>query len=306
VGVRRVEALKQAEQRRVEALKEAEARQVKARKAAALSDLLVGVDDVEELRSRTEAGWGVESDHAQLQARTVRVYEEALARAQRMLATARATENSAELRLGVEAARTASPDTLCAMAVQAAAAAGVFANEETIEDDAEEEEEEDALPRWKRFLMTAAEEGYVETIRAMVAAGVDVNPADDDGWTALIYTAVSGQVETMRMLLEAGAEVDHTTNDGESALLKASANGHAEAVRMLLEAGAEVGGRWFFNDGWTALHAAAENGHAEVMRMLLEAGADIDQANNEGITPRAVVQASNHEAVVFLVYGAAV
>jgi hypothetical protein len=119
----------QVEKRRVEAAKEAEARRV-ARKRAALSDLLVyldDVEDVEELRRRAEAGWDMESDHAQLQARAVRVCEEALARAQRMLAAVRKTGDTAELRrVGVEAVAAASMDTLCAMTVQAAAQAGVF------------------------------------------------------------------------------------------------------------------------------------------------------------------------------------
>ena len=58
--------------------------------AAALETAL-STDDVEELRSSTEAAWHSEQDAERLQAKAVRVCEEAMARAQRMHAAAGAS-----------------------------------------------------------------------------------------------------------------------------------------------------------------------------------------------------------------------
>jgi len=75
----------------VEALKEA-AHVAHAAHAAALETAL-STDDVEELRSSTEAAWHSEQDAERLQAKAVRVCEEAMARAQRMLQRVRATRD---------------------------------------------------------------------------------------------------------------------------------------------------------------------------------------------------------------------
>jgi hypothetical protein len=217
----------QVEKRRVEDLKEAETRRVEARNDA-LSTILFYVnhlEDVEELRRRAEAAWG-QCDHAQLQARAVRVLEEALARDQQILASVRASEDTVELRrVGVKAARTASVDTLCAMAVQAAAQAGVFADDGWAAAD-------DSV-RLKRCLLIAAEEGHVEAVRALLAAGVAVNhSAASNGGTALHAAAANGHAEVIRALLAAGAAVNHADHNGRTALYAAAWNGHVEAIQV--------------------------------------------------------------------------
>ena len=50
----------------------------------------------------------------------------------------------------------------------------------------------------------------------------------------------NGHVEVVKTLLAAGAEVDKADNDGETPLYGASHNGHVEVVKTLLAAEAEV------------------------------------------------------------------
>ena len=139
----------------------------------------------------------------------------------------------------------------------------------------------------------AAEDGSVETIRALVAAGAEVDHANDEGETAFWAAAMHGHVEALQTLLEAGAEVDHVTNRGYTALHAAAKNGH---VQTLLEAGAQVD---HARSGWTALHAAATNRHVEAIHALVGAGADLNHATNNGYTPLAMARLFNyHEAAV--------
>jgi hypothetical protein len=209
--------------------------QVAARRAFARTEVertaletALTTSDVEELRRSTEAGWRSEQDAERLRAGAVRTCEEALVRAQRMLERIRATQDKEELReVGLEAVRTAGRDTLCAMAVQAAAQKGVDVNTRV---EAGE----------KRWLEVAAKGGLVETVRALVFLGAEVDHADGLGYTALYTAAAHGETEAVRALAAAGADVNRVDKVGETALCVAAASGHAGVIRALVKAGAGV------------------------------------------------------------------
>ena len=68
--------------------------------------------------------------------------------------------------------------------------------------------------------MEAAREGHTEVVRALLAApGIDVNKADDNGWTAVMVAAREGHTEVVRALLAApGIDVNKATKIGNTAL----------------------------------------------------------------------------------------
>jgi len=135
---------------------------------------------VEELRTCAVAAWRGEKDAEQLRPRSVRTWEDELARVQRRLQQARTTQDTAELReLGLEVVGTVSTHTLCAMAVQAAVQDGVDVKKLVA-----------AAPN-DSWLQRAMEGGRVETARALVMAGVEVNQAAHYGDTPLILAAAT-------------------------------------------------------------------------------------------------------------------
>ena len=85
--------------------------------------------------------------------------------------------------------RTAGMDTLCVMAVQAAAQDGADVN--TRPEAAAGEQ-----PR-ERWLRAAAKEGLVETVRALVEAGAEVDYANNTGGAALYAAAHPEVVRTL-------------------------------------------------------------------------------------------------------------
>jgi hypothetical protein len=280
----------QVNERRVEALKE---------DANAALETALSTQGVETLRLSVEAAWRSEQDTERLRARTVRTCEEALARAQHMLQLARASQNTEELReVGLEAVRTADKDTLYAMAVQAAAQDGVDVNTR-----AEAAAGEAPKERW---LSVATRNGHVETLRALAAAGAEINHVDNYGWTALDDSAKIGDAMVIETLLAAGAEVNHVDSLGITALFVAAEHGHVEATNALLAAGAALSHVNF--GGFTALYVAAEFGRVEVMRTLLAAGAEVNDAANNGTTALMGAACNGHlEALrALLVAGAAV
>ena len=56
--------------------------------------------------------------------------------------------------------------------------------------------------------MFAAQNGHLEIVQALLAAGAEVNAKTDKGLTALIEAIEKGHTETVQALLAAGAEVN--------------------------------------------------------------------------------------------------
>lgn len=103
-------------------------------------------------------------------------------------------------------------------------------------------------------------------------ANVDSTEQMTDGSTALMWASSEGHLEIVRALLAAGADVNAERRDGLTALIFASTNGYFEIVQDLLTAGADVNARTrqFSN---TALKVASRNGHQDVIQLLKKAGA---------------------------------
>ena len=88
-------------------------------------------------------------------------------------------------------------------------------------------------------LWDAARSGNLETIKKLVAAGVDVNSKTKYDATALAYACDKGHVDVVSYLLEQGAEVNTTDSFYDATPINwASMNEHAEIVGLLLENGA--------------------------------------------------------------------
>jgi hypothetical protein len=145
-------------------------------------------------------------------------------------------------------------------------------------------------------LIDAAKSGNAEAVKALLDKGVDVNAADKDDTTALIYTSMHGHTETVKTLLDKGANVNAVNNDGWTALMRASRNDHTETVKALLDKGANV--NVADKDGWTALIYASNNGHTETVRALLDKGANVNAADKDGEVALMIASQNGHTQTV--------
>jgi len=89
-------------------------------------------------------------------------------------------------------------------------------------------------------LMAAANAGYLERLRRLLAAGASANVQDDYGWTALRYAVRKGRVDTMRELIRADADVDLASTTGRTPLMSAVAHHNVDVVKLLVEGRADI------------------------------------------------------------------
>jgi ankyrin repeat protein len=107
-----------------------------------------------------------------------------------------------------------------------------------------------------------------------VAAGADVNAAEDDGTTPLMRAAHGRSPEIAQLLIDAGADVAARNRYGVSALYLAARNGDAATTRALLAAGLDA--NTALPGGETALMTAARSGHTDVVGALLSGSDNVD------------------------------
>ncbi|KAJ3611736.1 hypothetical protein NHX12_021750 [Muraenolepis orangiensis] len=129
--------------------------------------------------------------------------------------------------------------------------------------------------RLSRLRSEAGSEANVPVdVNRGLASLVPVDCTDEEGNTALQFTAASGHEALVRFLLRRGAAVDRRNHYGWTALMQAARFGHVNVAHILLENGADINGRNRL--GASVLSMASRGGHAHVVRLLLEGGAYID------------------------------
>jgi ankyrin repeat protein len=162
----------------------------------------------------------------------------------------------------------------------------------------------------------AAREGDVESAKAMLDAGVDINYGDIDNTTALIVSIVNKQYTLAKYLVDRGADVNIAGGYGRTALYAIAdirnedwstlpnrkledSLPSLDIVKQLLARGANVNatltaplpgrsgmdsGDTTLGPGTTPLMRAARAGDASVMKLLLEKGADPKLTTKDGNT----------------------
>lgn len=120
----------------------------------------------------------------------------------------------------------------------------------------------------------AARDDHESAVEALLAAKADVDARDEDGTTALGWSAMRCNTRIAERLLKAGANPDLANGLDIGPLALAITNGCPGMVRLLLDHRANPNAAR--ENGETPLMTAARLGQVEVMKLLLGRGADVN------------------------------
>jgi len=162
-------------------------------------------------------------------------------------------------------------------------------------------------------LVFAAREGDLESAKALLDAGADVNQTTEYGWTPLLTATNNRHYKLARYLIERGANPNIANKGGWTPLYLATDNrnieggdypvpnpdlDHLEFITFLLDHDADPNARakdntltrtiftmqWFYEAGATPFIRAAQSSDTALMRLLLEYGADPFMVTDNGDT----------------------
>jgi uncharacterized protein len=129
----------------------------------------------------------------------------------------------------------------------------------------------------ERDLIAAVKSGEVEVARQLVQQRRDVNAAEVDGTTALMWAVRNGDRQSAALLLNAGASANAVNRYGVTALSLAASTGDVAVLDLLLKAGADPrGAEANLPDGQTLLMLAARTGGVEILKRLIERGGNVN------------------------------
>jgi ankyrin repeat protein len=160
-------------------------------------------------------------------------------------------------------------------------------------------------------LTFAAREGDLESAKALLDGGANVNQTTEYGWTPLLTAVNNRNYKLALLLLERGADPNLANKGGWTPLYIATDNrnieggdypvpkpdlDHLEMITALLDKGAKPNTpvkentltrtiftmQWFWEDGATPFVRAAQSSDTVLMKLLVERGADPKAATANG------------------------
>jgi ankyrin repeat protein len=156
-----------------------------------------------------------------------------------------------------------------------------------------------ALAQAPKDLATAVQAGASKQALEMIRSGADVNQAQGDGSTPLIWAVSNKDYDVAQALLAKKANPNAVNEFGAMPLTEAARLNDDRLVKMLLDAGAKVDSA--NPDDETALMLAIKNGNLQMAETLVKAGANVNRIEKfHNQTPLIYAAAGGHIGIVKL------
>ncbi|KAI5287776.1 Glycerophosphocholine phosphodiesterase [Ascosphaera aggregata] len=148
-------------------------------------------------------------------------------------------------------------------------------------------------------LALATKANFIDIVKLLVEAGVDVNYQDENGETALHLAARFGHTQCAKTLIEGSSQQKANLELTEKAyawtpLFIACVDGNLEVADLLIKAGADV--NRLDSSGWTAMEHSALRGHLNIARLLSKSTKTKLDANGKSTPTDSPAQATPTQA----------
>ncbi|GIK00945.1 hypothetical protein Aspvir_004975 [Aspergillus viridinutans] len=153
-------------------------------------------------------------------------------------------------------------------------------------------------PAERSVFLHAVFHGYLDIVRSLLAANVDVNSCGgDNNYAALTWAVLGGRFEAVRLLLALGAK-EQLERSGKDALYWAMHDGRERIAALLVDAGAPIDE--IDRYGRTILSQAASRGKTAIVRILLDEGVRVNLPDRHGRTPFLMAACRGHTEIARL------
>ncbi|XP_066924835.1 transient receptor potential cation channel subfamily A member 1-like isoform X2 [Clytia hemisphaerica] len=122
-------------------------------------------------------------------------------------------------------------------------------------------------------LHIAAQGGYEEVAKTLIALGADVNARTDTNQTPLHLASIAGHLSILKLLIMYKSKINAKDLDQQTALHVAAQFGRLEVCKQLLEFGARLDCN--DKDNFTPLMLAVWKGQDEIVQFLIDKGASV-------------------------------
>jgi len=156
-----------------------------------------------------------------------------------------------------------------------------------------------AMAQTPKDLPTAVQAGASKQALEMIRSGADVNQAQGDGSTSLLWAVNRQDYDVAQALLAKKANPNAVNDFGAMPLTEAARLNDDRLVKMLLDAGAKVDSA--NPDDETALMLAIKNGNLQMAETLVKAGASVNRIEKfHNQTPLIYAAGGGHSGIVKL------
>ncbi|KAE9619868.1 putative ankyrin repeat-containing domain-containing protein [Lupinus albus] len=146
-------------------------------------------------------------------------------------------------------------------------------------------------------IMFAAQAEDAESLKIVIGSGeFDLDYQDDNGFSAVMVTALKGHVESFRLLVYAGANLNLCNKSGETTLTLFEFNPRSDLFKkvMLEFALHKINCNMV---GFYALHYAAHDGNSSAVKLLTSKGYDVNALDGGHYTPLMLAAREGHRSI---------